>query len=59
MKQDILINEFVLVQFATNKPKVLFVRQVEEKGGKTFSVKYIRRHGNTWKCAFPEKDDVS
>jgi hypothetical protein len=49
----------VLVRYATNKTKVLYVGQVEEKETFTYKVEFMRRHGETWKFSFSDKDDTS
>lgn len=55
----IQINDFVLVQFAGKKNKVLFVGQVEDKEEDNYKVRFMRRKEDSWKLFFPEKDDIS
>lgn len=56
---EIRINDFILVEFAGKKSKVLFVGQVEEKEENNYKVKFMRRKECSWKFYFPEKDDIS
>jgi len=57
--QEITVEDFVLIQFCTKTPKVLYVGQVEEKVAFTFKVKCIWRHGETSQLAFSDKDNMS
>ena len=50
--QEITVQDFVLIQFCTKTPKVLYVGQVEEKVAFTFEVKCIWRHGETSQLLF-------
>jgi hypothetical protein len=38
---------------------VLYDGEVEEKEGLIYKVKFMRRLGETWKFAFPDKNDMS
>ena len=57
--QEITVNDFVLIQFSTKTPKVLYVGQVEEKVAFTFEVKCVWRHGEILQLAFSDKDNMS
>jgi len=51
------INKWFCTGLVCNKEnQSLFVGQVEEN---TFNVKFIYRHGYTWKFPFPDKNDIS
>ena len=57
--QEITADDFVLIQFSTNTPKVLYVGQAEGKVAFTFKVKCMWRHGETSQLAFSDKDNMS
>lgn len=55
------VNDFVLVEFAGKKTKVMFVGQIEavEEEGMTYRVKFMHKKDDSWKLYFPEKDYIS
>lgn len=57
--EEIVVNDFVLVQFATKKTNVFYVGHIEDADGLTYKVKFIRRFRQTWKFAYPETEDCS
>lgn len=63
MSEEIVlqVNDFVLVEFAGKKTKVMFVGQIEalEEEGMSYKVKFMRKKDDSWKFYFPEKDDIS
>jgi len=54
-------NDFVLIKFVTNKTKVIYIGQIQNRIDETtFEVKYLRREKpNSFTFIFPSVDDIS
>nr|CAD7259053.1 unnamed protein product [Timema shepardi] len=57
--EEIVVDDFVLTEFATKKTKVLYVGHVEEVNGHTYKIRFMRRFRQTWKFTYPETEDIS
>jgi hypothetical protein len=57
--QEITADDFVLVQFSTRTPNVLYVGQVKEKVAFTYKGKCMWRHNEILQMAFSDKDNIS
>jgi hypothetical protein len=57
--QEITADDSALIQISTKIPKLLSVRQVEEKEALTHKVKVKGRHGETSQFAFSNKGNMS
>lgn len=51
--------DFVLVKFLTNTSIVHYVGQVISKHDDEYEIKFLRRHGTTWKFVYPPMEDLS